>query len=168
MNLVMKKAFDFPRVKTKKYRHGKLEDFNEFFKRRGRFERQPCDKIRSFQRNRDEREQERAKENVFRLDSGEEEEEKIKDDTCLMAQASSEPDEWGSKIMDAQSNDGQPKSFLYIQSHTIEKWISQKDKKPSQMTKLAMELKSTVQNQGQKVQKCQSQSPILKNSNSQT
>ncbi|GJW53153.1 retrovirus-related pol polyprotein from transposon TNT 1-94 [Tanacetum coccineum] len=66
-----------------------VKDFKKFFKRQGRFERQPRDERKSFQRR------------TWR-DSGEDEEEKTKDETCLVAQASNEiclginldPDEW--------------------------------------------------------------------------
>nr|GEX13528.1 copia protein [Tanacetum cinerariifolium] len=64
-------------------------DFKKFFKRRGRFVRQPRDERKSFQRR-------------TWSDSREDEKEKTKDETCLVAQAlneiclgiSLEPDEW--------------------------------------------------------------------------
>ncbi|GJT74319.1 ribonuclease H-like domain-containing protein [Tanacetum coccineum] len=62
-----------------------VRDFKKFSKRRGRFVRQPRDEKKSFQRIPDD--------NIGkseRNDSGEEEEEKTKDETCLMAQASNE------------------------------------------------------------------------------
>ncbi|GKC80584.1 retrovirus-related pol polyprotein from transposon TNT 1-94, partial [Tanacetum coccineum] len=69
-----------------------VRDFKKFFKRRGRFVRQPQNDKR------------RSKEAVMTRtsNSGEEDDEKVKDETCLIAQASSEiclgvdlePDEW--------------------------------------------------------------------------
>nr|GEW44613.1 hypothetical protein [Tanacetum cinerariifolium] len=72
-----------------------VKEFKKFFKRRGRFIRQPRDERKSFQRSRDDK-------NGMWSDSGEDEEEKTKDETCLIAQASNEiclginlePDEW--------------------------------------------------------------------------
>ncbi|GJX48054.1 zf-CCHC domain-containing protein [Tanacetum coccineum] len=66
-----------------------VKEFKKFFKRQGRFERQPRDERKSFQRR-------------TWSDSGEDEEENTKDETCLVAQASNEiclginldPDEW--------------------------------------------------------------------------
>ncbi|GJR90191.1 hypothetical protein Tco_0214202 [Tanacetum coccineum] len=94
-----------------------VRDFKKFFKRRGRFVRQPCDKKKSFQRSRDDKNG-KSERKYFRCedpnhligecpkpprnknkrvfvggswsDRGEEEEEKTKDETCLMAQASNE------------------------------------------------------------------------------
>nr|GEV54119.1 retrovirus-related Pol polyprotein from transposon TNT 1-94 [Tanacetum cinerariifolium] len=70
-------------------------DFKKFFKRRGRFVRQPRNDKKTFQRSRDDK-------NGSWSDSGEEDDEKVKDETCLVAHASSEiclgvdlkPDEW--------------------------------------------------------------------------
>ncbi|GJU41345.1 zf-CCHC domain-containing protein [Tanacetum coccineum] len=94
-----------------------VRDFNKFFKRRGRFVRQPRDENKSFQRNKDDKNGKneikcfrcgdpnhligecpkpprsknlRASVGGFWSDSGEDEEEKIKDETCLMAQTSNE------------------------------------------------------------------------------
>ncbi|GJU06135.1 hypothetical protein Tco_1122565 [Tanacetum coccineum] len=72
-----------------------VRDFKKFFKRRGRFVRQPRNDKKTFQRSRDDK-------NGSWSDSGEEDDEKVKDETCLVAHASSEiclgvdlePDEW--------------------------------------------------------------------------
>nr|GEV37850.1 zf-CCHC domain-containing protein/UBN2 domain-containing protein [Tanacetum cinerariifolium] len=94
-----------------------VRDFKKFFKRRSRFVRQPRDEKKSFQRNRDDK-NEKSERKCFRCgdpnhlieecpkpprdknqtvfvggswtDSGEDMEEKIKDETCLMAQSSNE------------------------------------------------------------------------------
>ncbi|GKA55945.1 retrovirus-related pol polyprotein from transposon TNT 1-94 [Tanacetum coccineum] len=106
-----------------------VRDFKKFFKRRGRFARQPLDERKSFQRSRSDKDG-KSKRNCFRCgdpnhfigecpkssrsnnqeafiggawsDSGKDEEETAKDETCLVAQASNEicfginlkPDEW--------------------------------------------------------------------------
>ncbi|GJX93698.1 retrovirus-related pol polyprotein from transposon TNT 1-94 [Tanacetum coccineum] len=106
-----------------------IKEFKKFFKRRGRFARQPRDERKSFQRSRSDKDGKRERK-CFRCgdpnhfigecpkssrgnnqkafiggawsDSGEDEEEKTKDETCLVAQASNEiclginlePDEW--------------------------------------------------------------------------
>nr|GEW25637.1 zf-CCHC domain-containing protein/UBN2 domain-containing protein [Tanacetum cinerariifolium] len=57
--------------------------FKKFFKRRGRFMRQPRNDKKTFKRNRDDK-------NGSWSDSGEEDDEKVKDETCLVAHASSE------------------------------------------------------------------------------
>ncbi|GKE60087.1 retrovirus-related pol polyprotein from transposon TNT 1-94, partial [Tanacetum coccineum] len=72
-----------------------VRDFKKFFLRRGRFVRQPQNDKKTFQRSRDDK-------NGSWSDSGEEDDEKVKTETCLIAQASSkiclgfdlEPDEW--------------------------------------------------------------------------
>ncbi|GJW53631.1 retrovirus-related pol polyprotein from transposon TNT 1-94 [Tanacetum coccineum] len=72
-----------------------IREFKKFFKRRGRFVRQPRDERKPLQRSRDDK-------NGAWSDSAEDEEEKTKDETCLVAQASNEiclginlePDEW--------------------------------------------------------------------------
>ncbi|GKD81021.1 hypothetical protein Tco_1347860, partial [Tanacetum coccineum] len=74
-----------------------LRDFKKFFKIRGRFVRQPQNDKKTFQRSRDDKNGKGSW-----SDSGEEDDEKVKDETCLVAQASSEiclgvdlePDEW--------------------------------------------------------------------------
>ncbi|GKA23792.1 zf-CCHC domain-containing protein [Tanacetum coccineum] len=112
-----------------------VKEFKKFFKRQGRFVRQPRDKRKSLQRSGDDKNG-KSKRKCFRCgdpnhligecpkssrnndqrafiggawsDSGEDEEEKTKDETCLVAQASNEiclginlePDE-GLKIVDA-------------------------------------------------------------------
>ncbi|GJR27838.1 hypothetical protein Tco_1104070 [Tanacetum coccineum] len=106
-----------------------VRDFKKFFKRRGRFVRKPRNDKQTFQRNRDDKNG-KSKRKFFRCEdpnhligeclkpprdknqrafiggswrnSGEEDDEKIKDETCLVAQASNEicigvdfePDEW--------------------------------------------------------------------------
>ncbi|GJU30861.1 copia protein [Tanacetum coccineum] len=104
-----------------------VRDFKKFFKRRGRFVRQPRDEIKSFQRSKDDKNG-KSERKCFRCgdpnhligecpkpprnkrafiggtwsDSDEDKEEKTKDETCLVAQASNEiclginlePDEW--------------------------------------------------------------------------
>ncbi|GKB44925.1 retrovirus-related pol polyprotein from transposon TNT 1-94 [Tanacetum coccineum] len=72
-----------------------VRDFKKFFKRRGRFVRQPWNDKKTFQRSRGDK-------NGSWSDSGEEDDEKVKNKMCLIAQASSEiclgvdlePDEW--------------------------------------------------------------------------
>ncbi|GJS96404.1 zf-CCHC domain-containing protein [Tanacetum coccineum] len=94
-----------------------MRDFKKFFKRRGRFVRQPRDERKSFQRSKDDKNG-KSKRKYFRCgdpnhfigecpkpprsknqrafvegtwsDSGEDEEENAKDETCLVAQASNE------------------------------------------------------------------------------
>ncbi|GJZ54408.1 hypothetical protein Tco_0609293 [Tanacetum coccineum] len=106
-----------------------VKELKKFFKRRGRFIRQPRDKKKSLQRSRDDK-NDKSERECFRFgdlnhlieecpkssrnnnqrtfiggawsDSGEDEEETNKDETCLVAQASNEiclginlePDEW--------------------------------------------------------------------------
>ncbi|GJR63129.1 retrovirus-related pol polyprotein from transposon TNT 1-94 [Tanacetum coccineum] len=106
-----------------------VRDFKKFFKRRGRFRRQPQNDKKTFQRSRDDK-NDKSDRKCFRCgdpnhligeclkppkdknqrefvggtwsDSGEEDDEKAKDETCLVAQASNEiclgvdlePDEW--------------------------------------------------------------------------
>ncbi|GJS61713.1 retrovirus-related pol polyprotein from transposon TNT 1-94 [Tanacetum coccineum] len=106
-----------------------VRDFKKFFKRRGRFVRQPQNDKKTFQRSRDDKNGKSVRK-CFRCgdpnhligecpkppkdknqrafvggswsDSGEEDDEKVKNETCLVAQASSEiclgvdlePDEW--------------------------------------------------------------------------
>ncbi|GJZ46313.1 hypothetical protein Tco_0593909 [Tanacetum coccineum] len=94
-----------------------VRDFKKFFKRRGKFVRQPHDERKSFQRSKDNKNS-KSKRKCFRCgdpnhligeypkqtrnknhrafiggswsDSGEDEEDKSKDETCIMAQASNE------------------------------------------------------------------------------
>ncbi|GJV32397.1 retrovirus-related pol polyprotein from transposon TNT 1-94 [Tanacetum coccineum] len=106
-----------------------VKDFNKFFKRKGRFVRQPWNDKKTFQRSRDDKNG-KSDRKCFRCgdpnhligecpkppkdknqrafvggswsDSGEEDDEKVKNETCLVAHASSEiclgvdlePDEW--------------------------------------------------------------------------
>ncbi|GKA94017.1 retrovirus-related pol polyprotein from transposon TNT 1-94 [Tanacetum coccineum] len=62
-----------------------VRDFKKFFKRRGRFVRQPRNDKKTFQRSRDDKNG-KSKRN----DSGEEDDEKIQDEICLVAQAPNE------------------------------------------------------------------------------
>ncbi|GJW36607.1 zf-CCHC domain-containing protein, partial [Tanacetum coccineum] len=106
-----------------------VRDFKKFFRRRGRFVRQPLNDKKTFQRSRDDKKgkgdrkcfkcgdpnhligecpkppkdkNQRAFVGGSWSDNGEEDDEKVKDETCLVAQASSEicigvdlePDEW--------------------------------------------------------------------------
>ncbi|GJT51682.1 retrovirus-related pol polyprotein from transposon TNT 1-94 [Tanacetum coccineum] len=74
-----------------------VRDFKKFFKRRGRFVRQPQNDKKTFQRSLDDKNSKSS----WR-DSGKEDDEKVKNETCLVAHASSEiclgvdvePDEW--------------------------------------------------------------------------
>ncbi|GJT76270.1 hypothetical protein Tco_1042995 [Tanacetum coccineum] len=60
-----------------------VRDFKKFFKRRGRFVRQPRNDKKTFQRSRDDK-------NGSWSDSGKEDDEKVKNETCLVAHASIE------------------------------------------------------------------------------
>nr|GFC13611.1 transposase, Ptta/En/Spm, transposase, Tnp1/En/Spm-like protein [Tanacetum cinerariifolium] len=60
-----------------------VKESKKFFKRRGIFVRQPRDERKSFQRSKNDK-------NGTCSDSGEDEEEKAKDEICLVAQASNE------------------------------------------------------------------------------
>nr|GEV14729.1 uncharacterized mitochondrial protein AtMg00810-like [Tanacetum cinerariifolium] len=81
-----------------------VKDFNKFFKIRGRFARKPRNDKKTFQRSRDDKndKNQRAFVGGSWSDSGEEDDEKIKNETCLVAQSSNEiclgidlePDEW--------------------------------------------------------------------------
>ncbi|GJX21146.1 retrovirus-related pol polyprotein from transposon TNT 1-94 [Tanacetum coccineum] len=62
-----------------------VKDFKKFFKRRGRFVRQPRNDKKTFQRSRDDKNNKSSW-----SDNGEEDDEKVKDKMCLMAHASSE------------------------------------------------------------------------------
>ncbi|GKA62887.1 hypothetical protein Tco_0762406 [Tanacetum coccineum] len=98
-----------------------VKDFKKFFKKRGRFVRQPRDERKSFQRSKDDKNG-KSERKCFRCgdpnqligecpksprsknkrdfvggtwsDSGEDEEEKTKDETCLVAQASNEIEDY--------------------------------------------------------------------------
>nr|GEY24996.1 retrovirus-related Pol polyprotein from transposon TNT 1-94 [Tanacetum cinerariifolium] len=81
-----------------------VRDFKKFFKRRGRFVRQPRNDKNTFQRSRDDKndKNQRAFVGGSWSDIGEEDDEKAKDKMCLVAHASNEicfgfdlePDEW--------------------------------------------------------------------------
>ncbi|GJZ27021.1 hypothetical protein Tco_0571274 [Tanacetum coccineum] len=72
-----------------------VRDFKMFFKRRGRFVRQPWNDKKTFQRSRDDKnnKNQRAFVEGSWSDSGEEDNEKVKDETYLVAHASSEVDD---------------------------------------------------------------------------
>ncbi|GJZ28830.1 copia protein [Tanacetum coccineum] len=69
-----------------------VRDFKKFFKRRGRFVRQPQNDKKTFQRSRDDKndKNQRAFVGGSWSDRGEEDDEKVKDEMCLVSQASSE------------------------------------------------------------------------------
>ncbi|GJS61392.1 zf-CCHC domain-containing protein [Tanacetum coccineum] len=68
-----------------------VRDFKKFFKRKGRFMKQPRNDKKAFQRSRDDKNNKNQKACVGGSwsDSGEEDNEKVKNETCLVAQASS-------------------------------------------------------------------------------
>ncbi|GKC99617.1 retrovirus-related pol polyprotein from transposon TNT 1-94 [Tanacetum coccineum] len=78
-----------------------VRDFKKFFKRRGRFVRQPRNDKKTFQRGRDDKNGKSDRKCSW-SDSDEEDDEKAKDETCVVSQASNEiclrvdlePDEW--------------------------------------------------------------------------
>ncbi|GJT53405.1 retrovirus-related pol polyprotein from transposon TNT 1-94 [Tanacetum coccineum] len=108
-----------------------VRDFKKFFKRRGRFVRQPRNDKKTFQRSRDDKNG-KSDRKCFRCgdpnhlirecpkppkdknqrafvggswcDSGEEDDEKVKDETCLVAQASSEICSESSYFIDENSS----------------------------------------------------------------
>nr|GEW45510.1 zf-CCHC domain-containing protein/UBN2 domain-containing protein [Tanacetum cinerariifolium] len=69
-----------------------VKDFKKFFKRRGRFVRQPRNDKKTFQRSRDDKNGENKNQGAFVRgswsDSSEEDDEKVRNKTCLIAQAS--------------------------------------------------------------------------------
>nr|GEU50868.1 retrotransposon protein, putative, unclassified [Tanacetum cinerariifolium] len=69
-----------------------VRDFKKFFKRRGRFVRQPRNDKKTFQRSRDDKNDKNQRSFVRGScsDSGEEDDEKVNNETCLVDQASSE------------------------------------------------------------------------------
>nr|GFB81033.1 alpha/beta hydrolases superfamily protein [Tanacetum cinerariifolium] len=131
-----------------------VRDFKKFIKRRGRFVRQPRDDKKTFQRSRDDKNS-KGDRKCFRCDesthligecpkppkdknqrdfvggswsnSGEEDDEKVKDETCLVAQASSEicigvdlePDEWIKNSGCSKHMMGNRKLFQ-VTRHTME------------------------------------------------
>ncbi|GKD41559.1 hypothetical protein Tco_1261766 [Tanacetum coccineum] len=66
-----------------------VNDFKKFFKRKGRFVRQPRNDKKLFQGSRDDKNSKSDRKGSW-SDSGEKDDEKDKDKTCLVAQASSE------------------------------------------------------------------------------
>ncbi|GJZ03123.1 hypothetical protein Tco_0521084 [Tanacetum coccineum] len=79
------------RSKDEKYAMA-VRDFKKFFKRRVRLVRQPWNEKKTFQRSRDGKndKNQRAFVGGSLSDSGEEDNEKVKNETCLVAQASGE------------------------------------------------------------------------------
>nr|GEV54800.1 ethylene-responsive transcription factor ERF014-like [Tanacetum cinerariifolium] len=69
-----------------------VRDYKKFFKRRGRFVRQPRNDKKTFQRSSDDKndKNQRAFVGGSWSDSGEEDDEKVEDETCLVAHASNE------------------------------------------------------------------------------
>ncbi|GKA04090.1 hypothetical protein Tco_0676871 [Tanacetum coccineum] len=76
-----------------------IRDFKKFFKRRGRFVRQLRNDKKTFQRSRDDKNGKGSW-----SDSGEEDDEKVKVETCLVAQASSEICSESSNFSDENSS----------------------------------------------------------------
>ncbi|GJU18996.1 hypothetical protein Tco_1146962 [Tanacetum coccineum] len=74
-----------------------VRDFKKFFKRRGRFVRQPRNNKKTFQRSRDDK-------NGSWSNSSEEDGEKVKDETCRVAHASSEVCSESSHFSDKNSS----------------------------------------------------------------
>ncbi|GJX61833.1 hypothetical protein Tco_0294733, partial [Tanacetum coccineum] len=93
-----------------------VKEFKKFFKRRERFVRQLRDERKPFQRSRNDK-------NAW-SDSGEDEKEKAKDETCLVAQSSNEiclginlePDEW---IKDSGCSKHMTVVFAYFVGFTL-------------------------------------------------
>ncbi|GJT21759.1 pentatricopeptide repeat-containing protein [Tanacetum coccineum] len=121
-----------------------VRDFKKFFKRIGRFVRQPRNEKKTFQRSQDDKNS-KGDRKCFRCgdpnhligecpklskdknqrafiggswsDSGEKDDEKLKDETCLMAQASNEHDEFEDSMM------GEINFFLRLQIKQIDDGI---------------------------------------------
>nr|GEV55710.1 protein FAR1-related sequence 5-like [Tanacetum cinerariifolium] len=83
-----------------------VRDFKKLFKRRGRFVRQPRNDKKTFQRSREDKndKNQRAFVDGSWSDSGEEDDEKVNNETCLVAQASSEVCFESSYFSDANSS----------------------------------------------------------------
>nr|GEZ47422.1 zf-CCHC domain-containing protein/UBN2 domain-containing protein [Tanacetum cinerariifolium] len=131
-----------------------VKEFKKFFKRQGRFIRQPRDERKLFQRSRDDkndkcerkcfrcedpnnligecpksprRKNQRAFVGVTWSDSGKDEEEKTKDETCLVTQASNEiclgislkPGEWIKDSGCSKDMTGSQKLFYTYKAQTI-------------------------------------------------
>ncbi|GJV69233.1 retrovirus-related pol polyprotein from transposon TNT 1-94 [Tanacetum coccineum] len=77
-----------------------VRDFKKFFKRKGRFVRQPRNDKKTFQRSRDDKNDKNRRAFVGGSwsDIGEEDDEKVNNETCLVAQASSELKEEALKL----------------------------------------------------------------------
>ncbi|GKD85699.1 hypothetical protein Tco_1356853, partial [Tanacetum coccineum] len=84
-----------------------VRDFKKFFKRRGRFVRHPQNDKKTVQSHRETRTKERLMEVLGAIamsDSGEEDDEKIQDEACLVAQASNEACSESSYFSDENSS----------------------------------------------------------------
>ncbi|GJX57208.1 zf-CCHC domain-containing protein [Tanacetum coccineum] len=125
-----------------------VRDFKKFFKRRGRFMRQPRNDKKTFQRSREDKNG-KSDSKCFRCgdpnhligehpkppkdknqkafvegcwsDSGEEDDEKVKNETCLVAQASSEIITKNNKLKAARTSLGKEISILKEKVYTLEK-----------------------------------------------
>nr|GEV64832.1 retrotransposon-related protein [Tanacetum cinerariifolium] len=127
-----------------------VKDFKKFFKRRGRFVRQPRNDKKTFQRSRDDKNG-KSDRKCFRCgdpnhligkcskppkdknqrafvggswsDSGEEDDQKANDETCLVVQASSEVCSESSYLSDENSSIGysqNSKAYIILNKHTME------------------------------------------------
>ncbi|GJT99915.1 hypothetical protein Tco_1110254 [Tanacetum coccineum] len=67
-----------------------VRNFKKFFKRQGRFVKQPYEERRSFQRNKDDKNKTRGVRESYGVKSDDDEGEKTKDEKCLMAKDSNE------------------------------------------------------------------------------
>ncbi|GJT86050.1 zf-CCHC domain-containing protein, partial [Tanacetum coccineum] len=142
--LIIKKYFKI--VKDEEYAMA-VRDFKKFFKKRGRFVRQPRNDKKTFQINWDDKngrkcfrcgdpdhligeclkpprdKNQRAFVGGSWSDSGEEDDEKVKDETCLMTQASSELKEEASKLSQFEKSTHSLKKILSSQKPSDEKSV---------------------------------------------
>ncbi|GJR66919.1 hypothetical protein Tco_0012984 [Tanacetum coccineum] len=99
-----------------------VRDFKKFFKRRGRFVRQPRNDKKTFERSRDDKndKNQRAFVGGSWSDSGEEDDEKVNNETCLVAQASSEVCSESSYFSDENSlgYSQNSKAYIILNKHT--------------------------------------------------
>nr|GEY20432.1 transposase, Ptta/En/Spm, transposase, Tnp1/En/Spm-like protein [Tanacetum cinerariifolium] len=108
-----------------------IRDFKKFFKRRGRFVRQPQNDKKTFQRSRDDHndKNQRAFVRGSWSDNGEEDDEKVKDEMCLVAHASSEiclgvnyePNEWIKDSGCSKHMTGNQKLFSTYKTYNVGK-----------------------------------------------
>nr|GEW97237.1 zf-CCHC domain-containing protein/DUF4219 domain-containing protein/UBN2 domain-containing protein [Tanacetum cinerariifolium] len=104
-----------------------VRDFKKFFKKRGRFVRQPQNDKKTFQRSCDDKndKNQRAFDGGSWSDSGEEDDENVENKTCLVAQVSSEiflgvnlePDEWIKDSGCSKEMTGNRKLFSSYKAH---------------------------------------------------